>query len=285
MNSLQHVMKFLCLLALMLVFNSPEPACSETEIQPEPKISYGVIQPELLETTYSNPEIFDYEVSYTGGIIIGSLHLEILPIPHQNAYELKATVTTEGGAIHLIYPINDVHVTKVRGIERLPFEYEVWQKEGFHYEAHRLTKYDQARGKIYYKKNEEPMETYSVDGVIHNEFSSFFSSRLMPHLVGSSFIVPTFADKKRNEVVVHVPGRKHFDKTILGPVDTVEVTPIMKFKGLYDKQGDTVIWYTDDECRVPVKINSKIILGSLTSVLVGYQNPACKKYERRVIKN
>ena len=277
---------FARLVCLFLLIQGSHAAGSEpTPEKAEVKIPYGVMEPELLETAYTHPEIFDYEVSYTGGITLGSLHMELLPMPQQNAFELKARVSTEGGAIHLIYPINDVHITKVRGKERLPFEYEVWQKEGFRYQAHRLTRYDQVNGKIFATKNEEPVTTYTVEGVIHNEFSSFFSSRIMPHQVGSSFIVPTFADKKRNEVVVHVPARKHFDKTILGPVDTVEVMPIMKFKGLYDKQGDTVIWYTDDECRVPVKINSKIILGSLTSTLTGYQNPACKRYTNIVQKS
>ena len=44
-------------------------------------------------------------------------------------------------------------------------------------------------------------------------------------------------------------------------------------------RGDTVIWYTDDDCRVPVRINSKIIIGSLTAELTAYENPACTLYQ------
>jgi hypothetical protein len=58
----------------------------------------------------------------------------------------------------------------------------------------------------------------------------------------------------------------------------VVVMPVMKFKGLYDKDGDTVIWLTDDACRVPVKINAKIAIGSLTATLDGYSNSACERY-------
>lgn len=54
----------------------------------------------------------------------------------------------------------------------------------------------------------------------------------------------------------------------------------MTFKGLYDKKGDTVIWYTDDECRVPVLINSKIVIGSLTARLAAYKNSACTRYKQ-----
>jgi len=54
----------------------------------------------------------------------------------------------------------------------------------------------------------------------------------------------------------------------------------MTFKGLYDKKGDTVIWYTDDECRVPVLITSKIVIGSLTARLAAYDNSACTRYKQ-----
>ena len=68
--------------------------------------------------------------------------------------------------------------------------------------------------------------------------------------------------------------------TIFGVVDTIEVMPVMKFEGLYEKRGDTVIWFTDDQCRVPVKISSKLLIGSLTSKLVAWENSHCQKYRK-----
>ena len=53
------------------------------------------------------------------------------------------------------------------------------------------------------------------------------------------------------------------------------VTPVMTFKGLYDKAGDTVMWFTNDQCRIPVRINSKILIGSITAELISYSNPFC----------
>ena len=71
---------------------------------------------------------------------------------------------------------------------------------------------------------------------------------------------------------------------MLGDVETVVVEPVMTFSGLYDKRGDTVIWYTDDRCRVPVKINSKILIGSLTAELVSYRNPLCGQYNGAILE-
>ncbi len=239
----------------------------------------GVIESQLLPIGYSGHEKLVYDVSWTGGIKIGELRLNVNATPGiEDGYEIRAAVSTVNGAMNLIYPIEDLHVTKVKGPERLPYHYEVWQREGYKYRAHRVIEYDQQKGYIRYMKNDRLEGEYHVDGQTNNEFSSFFNSRLMPFIVGGRFVVPTFADKKRVNVVVHAVTKKKIEQTIIGPVMTVAIMPVLSFKGLYDKQGDTVIWYTDDECRVPVRINSKIIIGSLTAELKEYDNPACTRY-------
>jgi len=273
-------------LFLLLLIGSATPGLLQAEEQSRlmqnisSEVPYGIIDPKLLQIGYSGSEKLEYDVSWSGGVKIGELHLEIKKLDDAgDSYEINTLVTTQGGLINLIYPIRDTHITHVRGSKRLPFRYEIWQKEGYNYEAHRLTEYDQEKGDIRLWKNGKDEGEYKVDGEVNNEFSSFFNSRLMEFKVGEKFIVPTFADKKRVEVVVNTVAKKDFAKTVIGDVSTVEIMPIMTFKGLYDKKGDTIIWYTDDECRVPVLINSKIVIGSLTARLAVYENSACTLYE------
>lgn len=277
----------LALLIVLLLTGNPGSAVAGEAVASidRDRPPYGEILPQLLEIGYSGNETLVYDVSWTGGIKIGELHLQVTALDARaEEYEIRAEVTTKNGAIDLIYPIEDLHVTKVRGPKRLPYHYEIWQKEGFKYRAHRVIEFDQQHGKVEYTKNNKIEGIFQVDGEINNEFSSFFNSRLMEFIIGERFIVPTFADKKRNEVVVNTVSRRDFPETVLGPVTAVEIMPIMNFKGLYDKQGDTVIWYTDDECRVPVLINSKIVIGSLTAELAAYDNPACSRYAARESK-
>ena len=281
MNFIQQPLLFACCLSLCFVSSSlfDIAEASETVRDSSLHIPYGVIDPALLATGYPEREILEYDVSWSGGIKIGQLHLEIKKLGDQKkSFEIKASISTKGGAINLIYPVHDTHVTSVTGEKKLPYRYEVWQKEGYSYETHRLTEYDQHTGEIKIWKNEKPRAGYKVDGEVNNEFSSFFNSRLMALTVGEKIIVPTFADKRRVEVVVNTVAEKTLKSTIFGSVATLEVMPIMNFKGLYDKKGDTVIWYTADECRIPVLINSKIVIGSLTAKLTAYQNSACSRY-------
>ena len=48
-------------------------------------------------------------------------------------------------------------------------------------------------------------------------------------------------------------------------------SPILKqveLGGVLEKKGDVYIWLTDDEKRIPVLIKAKVVIGSLTMVLV-----------------
>lgn len=272
--------RILIILAIQLLYFQGLGVGSETKVPAKPSLAVrkGVMDQEMVRIAYSGTEKLRYAVSWTGGVKIGELHLDIHPLP-ENGYELDALVTTEGSLMNSIYPVHDVHSTKVKGKQRLPFHYEVWQEEGYRYKAHRVTTYDQDNGLIRYRKNEQPVREFQVDGETHNEFSAFFASRLMGFPDNGALTVPTFADKKRVEVVVKTLSRPTLKKTVLGDVKTVLVSPILKFKGLYDKRGDTVIWYTDDECRVPVQINSKIAIGSITAKLLSYSNPLCTRYQ------
>jgi hypothetical protein len=259
--------KILCA-AFVLFLGMMDGAAAETP-------PLGLPDPSLLRSAYGGDETFQYDVSWSGGIKIGELRLRITrTAKDQDSFEIHARVT-DYGAFRFFYPVDDTFVTLVQGEQRLPVRYEVEQKEGRGYKAHRLTLYDQEGNRVRYRKNDEPEKKFSVAGRVHNEFSSFFFTRVLPFAPNTSVIVPTFADEKRHEVVVIPREWTHFDETLLGPVNVIEVLPRMTFKGLYDKSGDTVIWFTDDACRVPVRIRSKILIGSLTAELVAYHGTSC----------
>jgi len=228
-----------------------------------------------MQTIFSGHEEMHYNISWTGGIKIGDLTLRLKQV-NDDEYEIFARVT-DYGVFKFFYPVDDVFVTLLQGALKLPYRYDVLQREGRGSVTRRLSLYDQKELAVSYRKNDFPEEIFEISGTVHNEFSSFYITRSMILEPGRPFMVPTFADKKRNEVKVEVRGREEVDSPF-GRVRTLVVEPVMKFKGLYDKEGDTVIWITDDACRVPVKIRSKILIGSLTAELDAYTNRACERY-------
>ncbi len=242
------------------------------------KIPEGMVEDEIRDLLYEGQEVLKYEISWSGGIKIGELLIEIKnDSASENTYTIHARVK-DSGIFHFFYPVNDTFDTRVTGDKRLPVEYKVEQLEGSGYQAIRHTEYDQQKGIIRYRKNQNAVEEFKVTGEVHNEFSSFLFTRIIQLSKDSPVIIPTFADKKRHEVVVKTSDTIKIENQLLGNVNVLPVSPIMDFKGLYDKAGDTVIYLTDDVCRLPVRINSKILIGSITAELIFYKSSTCLQY-------
>jgi len=52
-----------------------------------------------------------------------------------------------------------------------------------------------------------------------------------------------------------------------GTFDTIKVKTLIKYEGLSVNKGDVIIWFTDDEVKMPVKMESKIKVGTITALL------------------
>lgn len=255
---------------LLLFFSAAVHSLAE-----EKKLQAGTVDRDVLQTVFAGAEKMHFSISWNGGIKIGDLQLELRE-DKEGGYTIRARVT-DYGLFRFFYPVDDIFVTFVQGRDKLPYRYEVLQREGAGSETRRLSLYDQSNLKVRYTRDEEAEQVFPILGPVHNEFSSFYITRSMRLEPGDSFLVPTFADKKRNEVKVLVKEREEV-AGLFGKVRAIAVMPLMKFKGLYDKDGDTVIWFTDDRCRVPIKISSKIVIGSLVAELKEYSSPACPLY-------
>lgn len=264
----RYVSGFLFFLGVILLYN----------VTWSGKIPEGKIEYEIRELLYDGQEVLKYEISWSGGIKIGDLLIEIKSdSANENEYKIHARVK-DSGIFHFFYPVDDTFDTRVSGDKRLPKEYEVKQIEGSGYQATRHTEYDQQKEIVRYRKNQNAVEEFKVKGEVHNEFSSFLYMRMIQLRKDNPVIIPTFADKKRHEVVVKTGEATSIENKLLGNVDVLPVSPVMNFRGLYDKAGDTVIYLTDDVCRIPVRINSKILIGSITAELIYYSSSTCLKY-------
>ncbi len=231
------------------------------------------LEKDSLKVIYGGQEIMHYSLSWSGGIKIGDLLLKLEKTDNPAERIITARVT-DYGLFKLFYPVDDIFTTVIGGILQLPLRYTVHQKEGRGREYYRYTVYDQQAMTALYHKNDNPEEKYEMGGPAYNEFSSFYITRSLALDPARQEIVPTFVDKKRHKVAVKVFGIEPHD-SLFGRVDTIKVMPKMHFKGLYDKDGDTIFWLTNDVCRVPVEINAKILIGSLVATLDDYQNPSC----------
>jgi hypothetical protein len=98
--------------------------------------------------------------------------------------------------------------------------------------------------------------------------SSFYFLRTLPLEVGKSVYISVFDNRKVWNVEVQVLGKERVGVPA-GEFNTIVVKPLMKSEGIFYRKGELVIWLTDDEKRIPVKVKTKARLGSVIAQLSG----------------
>jgi hypothetical protein len=109
----------------------------------------------------------------------------------------------------------------------------------------------------------------------HDIYSSFYYVRTLPLEVGKSVYVSVLDNNELWDVEVQVLKKEKL-KTIFGEVNTILIKPLIKSEGIFERKGEIFIWLTDDARRIPVKMKTKVMIGSVTATLVGanFKNPA-----------
>ncbi|MEN8376136.1 MAG: DUF3108 domain-containing protein [Gemmatimonadota bacterium] len=104
-----------------------------------------------------------------------------------------------------------------------------------------------------------------------DEVSMFFFVRTLPLEVGDSYTFNRYFKAEDNPVRIEVV-RKERVKVPAGEFDTIVVRPIIKTDGIFGEESELEVYFTDDERRVLVLMESKAPwVRSLTLKLTNYQ--------------
>jgi hypothetical protein len=147
----------------------------------------------------------------------------------------------------------------------LPWRYEKHQREGS-YEKDVVIKFDRNNHFARYENGEEVvMHPHAQD-----ELSAFYYLRALPLEVGKDILIDSHTDRKNYplKVIVH---RRETVEVEAGKFDCWVIEPVIREGGIFQAKGTLTIWITADENRIPVKMNTKILVGSITASLQKYR--------------
>ncbi len=102
-----------------------------------------------------------------------------------------------------------------------------------------------------------------------DEAAFIYFLRSVPMEVGETYQWNRYFREDRNPVILHILRRETI-KVPAGEFETIVVRPIIKARGMYSEEGEAEIFITDDEWRIPVKLKSKLKVGSLTMELTEF---------------
>lgn len=190
----------------------------------------------------------------------GKATLELLPTERPDQWRIRSLAWCNK-FFQSFYPVRDTvsSLIDARGIYPLRFEKRL-HEGGYHAKVSAV--YDQKAHTLATLDT-----TLSIEPFTHDVLSAFYFIRTQPLKVGDSFDLAAVSGKKKYNLRVICHGRETV-KVPAGEFKTLMVEPVLKGDGLFKAKGKLIIWVTDDAHHVPVKMQSKIPVGSIKAELV-----------------
>lgn len=113
---------------------------------------------------------------------------------------------------------------------------------------------------------------FSIPPYVHDIMSAFYYARTIDYTgfkIGQRVKLTNFFKGKSNPLEIKYLGTQKIDVDA-GTFNCIIVEPMVKEGGLFKSEGRILIWMSNDERRIPVKVNTKVIIGSIDAELKEY---------------
>ncbi len=165
-----------------------------------------------------------------------------------------------------VYKVEDRYLTFIDTQAIAPLKFEQHIREGT-YSRDFIAQFDQVNHVARTTEGEYPIPDY-----VHDIMSAFYYFRTIDFSgakEGDQFELYNFYKDKSYELAVRFLGRRELE-VAAGTFNTLVVEPLVKEGGLFKSEGRIVVWLTDDELKVPVRVNTKVVIGSIDTELREY---------------
>jgi len=209
-----------------------------------------------------------YDLTWTG-VKAGTATLEFV----NDGGKMKIISTARSADwVSVFYTVEDrVESTLTNSSEHegwaQPASYRMKIREGKH-RRNKEVVFDPLKNRavyIDYLNNER--KEFQLPPAALDPISSFYYVRTLKLTVGEPLYVTVFDSKKVWNVEVQVLRRERISLPS-GAFNTIVIKPMMKSEGFFSRKGDIFIWLTDDSKHIPVKMQTKAPVGSITATLV-----------------
>jgi hypothetical protein len=137
------------------------------------------------------------------------------------------------------------------------------------YRIHENVIFNQSRGQVVSNRG-----VFNVPHCVQDVLSAIYYARNIDYArykPGAKIPFSMFLDENVYNLHITYLGKERI-KTKYGTFNTIKISPML-IEGTIFKGGDKmVIWVTDDNNHIPVRIDSPIVVGSIKVDLVGYEN-------------
>lgn len=232
--------------------------------------STGFLVRVLKNGVYGPGEQFVFDVKY-GFVKGGEAGIEIMPgmVTWRGAPCLHIhTWAKSSKTFSKFFKVDDQinSYMDARGLFTWYFEKKL--NEGSYHDI-KVVDYDQRLGKAYTSDDGVPKDTGNIVLYVQDAITSLYYYRLLPLDVGKALNVDVYDINKLYPLRVDITGRETV-KVPAGTFRCIKVEPKLESAGIFKGKGKLTLWLTDDERHIPVQMQTKVLIGSISAELKKY---------------
>ncbi|NDY42953.1 DUF3108 domain-containing protein, partial [Dissulfurirhabdus thermomarina] len=174
-----------------------------------------------------------------------------------------------------VFPVRDLVETTVDLATGRPLLYSKFVREGWRRRPPVEVHFDPAAGLARRYQGERLARIVPVPPGVQDPLSCFLAYRTRPEATEGNFTLAV-TDGKRVVTGVAVVHRRERVETPAGRFDAILVEPRMEgIGGVFRKSPGARlwVWLTDDDRRLPVKVETEVIVGRFTAELTAIHAP------------
>jgi len=200
---------------------------------------------------------------YWLGMYVGNATFEAV---HNNG-EVKITSQAHSAPIiSAFYRVEDYAESRI--FNGAPVHFKIKQQEG-KYRSNKETIFDQSGRKVtFFNHLKETKDEHAMEGPdLWDVISAFYYLRTHSMETGKTISINVFDSNKFLTAEVTVVGRERIEDVNQKVIDTVIVKPVLNSEGLFKNKGTILVWFSDDEHRIPVKMETEVPVGKVIAKL------------------
>jgi len=225
----------------------------------------------LENKAFKDGEKLTFDLNYgfvTAGIAVMEIP-KIKKISGRNAYHVTFEVNSVP-SFDMFYKVRDRYETYIDVEGLFPWRFEQHIREGG-YTRDFSAFFDQRKGIAKTSEGE-----YKIPLYVNDIMSAFYYARTIDYSdmkVEDRIHLQNFYKDKVYDLDVRYLGKETIEVPA-GKFDCIIVEPLVREGGLFKHEGNIIVWLTDDELKMPVKVRTKIIVGYVEAKLTNYEGLA-----------
>lgn len=225
----------------------------------------------LENKAFKEGEKLTFDVNYgfvTAGIAVMEVP-QIKKISGRNAYHVTFEVNSVP-SFDMFYKVRDRYETYIDVEGLFPWRFEQHIREGG-YTRDFSAFFDQRKGKAKTTEGE-----YEIPLYVNDIVSAFYYARTLDYSnmqVNDLIHLQNFYKDKVYNLDVKFLG-KEVVEVPAGKFECIIVEPLVKAGGLFKHEGNIIVWLTNDELKMPVKVRTKVVIGYVEAKLTKYEGLA-----------